>query len=124
MLSFPTLENYNDESYIDASRKAMNRICRYINLPIFDFMNADSVPPKIELMDTCVRLNYLLNRIISNKSDDKTFIAFCAAVSSYANRVEQSLLWYYNIIVPTHIQYRPLQLRIEWYAQLRLSEIK
>ncbi|CSX09697.1 hypothetical protein FP371_24590 [Citrobacter freundii] len=124
MLHFPTLENYNDESYIATSRKAMNRISQYINLPSFDFMKADSIPDKNELLDTCVRLSYLLNRLVVIESKDKALIALCAAVSSYANRVEQSLQWYYNIIVPRYIQYRSLELRIEWYAQLRKSEIK
>lgn len=50
MLHFPTLENYNDESYIATSRKAMNRISQYINLPSFDFMKADSIPDKNELL--------------------------------------------------------------------------
>lgn len=101
---------------IIALRKKMAALAKKHNLPIFDFNVKAQIPARSILLKACESLDIILSEFIDG-TDTTASNAFCAMVSSYANKIDHSLSYYHRMSPPLSVAYRPLQFRIAWYAE-------
>ncbi|HCB4994406.1 TPA: hypothetical protein M0F79_004442 [Salmonella enterica subsp. enterica serovar Bredeney] len=101
---------------IIALRKKMAAFAKKHNLPIFDFNVKAQIPARSILLKACESLDIILSEFIDG-TDTTASNAFCAMVSSYANKIDHSLSYYHRMSPPLSVAYRPLQFRIAWYAE-------
>ncbi|EGM6487457.1 hypothetical protein IRX41_002544 [Salmonella enterica] len=101
---------------IIALRKKMAALAKKHNLPIFDFNVKAQIPARSILLKACESLDIILSEVIDG-TDTTASNAFCAMVSSYANKIDHSLSYYHRMSPPLSVAYRPLQFRIAWYAE-------
>ncbi|EBX5571762.1 hypothetical protein DSN37_17085 [Salmonella enterica subsp. enterica serovar Kuessel] len=101
---------------IIALRKKMAALAKKHNLPIFDFNVKAQIPERSILLKACESLDIILSEFIDG-TDTTASNAFCAMVSSYANKIDHSLSYYHRMSPPLSVAYRPLQFRIAWYAE-------
>lgn len=101
---------------IIALRKKMAALAKKHNLPIFDFNVKAQIPARSILLKACESLDIILSEFIDG-TDTTVSNAFCAMVSSYANKIDHSLSYYHRMSPPLSVAYRPLQFRIAWYAE-------
>ncbi|EDW6768659.1 hypothetical protein K2895_001041 [Shigella sonnei] len=101
---------------IIALRKKMAVLVKTHDLPVFDFNLKAQIPARSVLLKACESLDKILNELIAN-TDIKAESAFCAMVSSYANKIDYSLSYYHRMSPPLSVAYRPMQFRIAWYAE-------
>lgn len=101
---------------IIALRKKMAALAKKHNLPIFDFNVKAQIPARGILLKACESLDIILSEFIDG-TDTTASNAFCAMVSSYANKIDHSLSYYHRMSPPLSVAYRPLQFRIAWYAE-------
>ncbi|HGP2806962.1 TPA: hypothetical protein ACLGPB_004128 [Salmonella enterica] len=101
---------------IIALRKKMAALAKKHNLPIFDFNVKAQIPARNILLKACESLDIILSEFIDG-TDTTASNAFCAMVSSYANKIDHSLSYYHRMSPPLSVAYRPLQFRIAWYAE-------
>ncbi|EJL7720559.1 hypothetical protein ACI07T_003941 [Cronobacter sakazakii] len=97
-------------------REKMAALVKTYNLPVFDFNVKAEIPARNVLLKACESLNNILSAFIDG-TDITASNAFCAMVSSYANKVDHSLSYYHRMSPPLSLIYRPLQFRIAWYAE-------
>lgn len=102
---------------VNEIRQKMDALMNTHNLPFFNFNDKSSIPSRSVLLTACVSLKGILESLI--KGEDKTATnAFCAMVSSYANKVDYCLSSFHRLSPPLSVAYRPLNIRIAWYAEL------
>ncbi|EBA8943982.1 MULTISPECIES: hypothetical protein [Enterobacteriaceae] len=100
---------------IIALREKMAALVKTHDLPVFDFNVKAEIPARNVLLKACESLDKILNELIANTDiTDKS--AFCAKVSSYANKIDYCLSYYHRMSPPLSVAYRPMQFRIAWYA--------
>ena len=102
---------------IIAIRDQFSALIQQHDLPVFDFNVKAEIPARSILLKACERLDIILSAFIDG-SDKAASNAFCALVSSYANKIDYSLAYYHRMLPPRSLAYRPLQYRIAWYAEL------
>lgn len=101
---------------IDTLRKKLAALQKQHDLPVFNFNERSEIPARSDLLVACVSLHTILSALIDG-SDKTASNAFCAMVSSYANKIDYSLSYYHHMIPPLSVAYRPLHIRIAWYAE-------
>ncbi|EDE0787459.1 hypothetical protein R8P03_004602 [Salmonella enterica] len=101
---------------IIALREKMAALVKTHDLPIFDFNVKAEIPARNVLLKACESLDKILNELIAN-TDITAKSAFCAKVSSYANKIDYCLSYYHRMSPPLSVAYRPMQFRIAWYAE-------
>lgn len=101
---------------IIALRGRMAALVKTNDLPVFDFNVKAQIPARSVLLKACESLDKILNELIANK-DITANNAFCAIVSSYANKIDYCLSYYHRMSPPLSVAYRPIQLRIAWYSE-------
>ncbi|EJO8074352.1 hypothetical protein Q3R63_004472 [Salmonella enterica] len=101
---------------IIALREKMAVLVKTHDLPVFDFNVKAQIPARSVLLKACESLDKILNDLIANK-DITAINAFCAIVSSYANKIDYCLSYYHRMSPPLSVAYRSLQFRIAWYAE-------
>ncbi|HCS7470130.1 TPA: hypothetical protein OR518_003709 [Escherichia coli] len=101
---------------IIALREKMAALVKTYDLPVFDFNVKAEIPARNVLLKACESLDKILNELIAN-TDITAKSAFCAKVSSYANKIDYCLSYYHRMSPPLSVAYRPMQFRIAWYAE-------
>lgn len=101
---------------IIALREKMAALVKSHDLPVFDFNVKAQIPARNVLLKACESLDKILNELIAN-TDITAKSAFCAKVSSYANKIDYCLSYYHRMSPPLSVAYRPMQFRIAWYAE-------
>ncbi|EFH3950080.1 hypothetical protein F9626_23905 [Escherichia coli] len=101
---------------IIALREKMATFVKSHDLPVFDFNVKAQIPARNVLLKACESLDKILNELIAN-TDITAKSAFCAKVSSYANKIDYCLSYYHRMSPPLSVAYRPMQYRIAWYAE-------
>ncbi|EEC7290307.1 TPA: hypothetical protein ACG2OO_004221 [Escherichia coli] len=101
---------------IIALREKMATLVKSHDLPVFDFNVKAQIPARNVLLKACESLDKILNELIAN-TDITAKSAFCAKVSSYANKIDYCLSYYHRMSPPLSVAYRPMQYRIAWYAE-------
>ena len=101
---------------IIALREKMAALVKTHDLPVFDFNVKAEIPARNVLLKACESLDKILNELIAN-TDITAKSAFCAKVSSYANKIDYCLSYYHRMSPPLSVAYRPMQFRIAWYAE-------
>ncbi|HDS3503827.1 TPA: hypothetical protein QIR73_004791 [Enterobacter cloacae] len=101
---------------IIALREKMAALVKTHDLPVFDFNVKAQIPARSVLLKACESLDKILNELIAN-TDITAKSAFCAKVSSYANKIDYCLSYYHRMSPPLSVAYRPMQFRIAWYAE-------
>ena len=101
---------------IIALREKMAALVKTHDLPVFDFNVKAQIPARSVLLKACENLDIILSTFIDG-TDTTASNAFCAMVSSYANKIDYSLSYYHRMSPPLTVVYRPLQFRIAWYAE-------
>ncbi|EGC8612756.1 hypothetical protein H9042_004379 [Salmonella enterica] len=101
---------------IIALREKMTALVKTHDLPVFDFNVKAEIPARNVLLKACESLDKILNELIAN-TDITAKSAFCAKVSSYANKIDYCLSYYHRMSPPLSVAYRPMQFRIAWYAE-------
>ena len=101
---------------IIALREKMAALVKSHDLPVFDFNVKAQIPARNVLLKACESLDKILNELIAN-TDITAKSAFCAKVSSYANKIDYCLSYYHRMSPPLSVAYRPMQYRIAWYAE-------
>ncbi|EMB4168242.1 hypothetical protein U9E86_004128 [Salmonella enterica] len=101
---------------IIALREKMAAFVKTHDLPVFDFNVKAEIPARNVLLKACESLDKILNELIAN-TDITAKSAFCAKVSSYANKIDYCLSYYHRMSPPLSVAYRPMQFRIAWYAE-------
>ena len=101
---------------IIALREKMAALVKTHDLPVFDFNVKAEIPARNVLLKACESLDKILNELIAN-TDITAKSAFCAKVSSYANKIDYCLSYYHRMSPPLSVAYRPMQSRIAWYAE-------
>lgn len=101
---------------IIALREKMSALVKSHDLPVFDFNVKAQIPARNVLLKACESLDKILNELIAN-TDITAKSAFCAKVSSYANKIDYCLSYYHRMSPPLSVAYRPMQYRIAWYAE-------
>lgn len=101
---------------IIALREKMAALVKTHDLPVFDFNVKAEIPARNVLLKACESLDKILSGLIAN-TDITAKSAFCAKVSSYANKIDYCLSYYHRMSPPLSVAYRPMQFRIAWYAE-------
>ncbi|EJE3725213.1 hypothetical protein M3730_004355 [Salmonella enterica] len=101
---------------IIALREKMAALVKTHDLPVFDFNVKAEIPARNVLLKACESLDKILSELIAN-TDITAKSAFCAKVSSYANKIDYCLSYYHRMSPPLSVAYRPMQFRIAWYAE-------
>ncbi|CAM6647332.1 TPA: hypothetical protein I8Y00_005311 [Citrobacter farmeri] len=101
---------------IVALREKMAALLKKHDLPVFDFNVKAQIPTRNILLKACESLDIILNDLI-DRTDITNKNAFCAMISSYANKIDYSLSYYHRMSPPLSVAYRPMQFRIAWYAE-------
>ncbi|PXW50334.1 hypothetical protein DFO55_1245 [Grimontella sp. AG753] len=101
---------------IIALREKMAALMKTHDLPVFNFNIKAQIPARSVLLKACESLDKILNELIDN-TDMAAKSAFCAIVSSYANKIDYCLSYYHRMSPPLSVAYRPMQFRIAWYAE-------
>ena len=101
---------------IIALREKMAALVKSHDLPVFDFNVKAQIPARNVLLKACESLDKILNELIAT-TDITAKSAFCAKVSSYANKIDYCLSYYHRMSPPLSVAYRPMQYRIAWYAE-------
>ena len=112
-----TIQTYvcSDHEII-ALREKMAALVKTHDLPVIDFNIKAQIPARNVLLKACESLDVILSAFIDG-TDTTTSNAFCAMVSSYANKIDYCLSYYHRILPPLTVAYRPLIYRIAWYAE-------
>lgn len=107
-------------SEVNEIRQKMDALMNTHNLPSFNFNEKSSIPSRSVLLTACISLTGILESLIKGEDKNATN-AFCAMVSSYANKVDYCLSSFHRLSPPLSVAYRPLNIRIAWYAELANS---
>jgi hypothetical protein len=111
-----TLSYVCTDPEVVAIREKFAALIQQHDLPVFDFNVKAEIPARSILLKACESLDNILRAFIDG-SDKTASNAFCALVSSYANKIDYSLSYYHRMLPPRFLAYRPLQFRIAWYAE-------
>ncbi len=84
---------------IIALREKMAALVKTHDLPVFDFNVKAEIPARNVLLKACESLDKILNELIAN-TDITAKSAFCAKVSSYANKIDYCLSYYHRMSPP------------------------